>query len=664
MRDGASYLGPYRPEIDGLRAFAVVAVIINHIDRSLLPGGYLGVDVFYVISGYVITASLAKRRFISLRAFLMNFYQRRVRRLLPALMVFVMVAAILIGLVAFSPQGYLRAGALSLLGISNIGFYLEAVDYFNATAEFNPFMHTWSLGVEEQFYLVFPFLFWISGCLSSWQSAIKLAGIMLVLMVLSLIGFVFLYEVNQPAAYFLMPFRFWELAAGVLLFLTVSTWPVCRLRVCHWLCLLAAAGIVGLALLPVEPNAAAYVAIVLMTSALLYAIRPGMPIFHVLTAKWSRRVGDLSYSLYLWHGGILALARQTIGIHWWSVPPLLIGIIGLSILSYRLVETPLRNHRWSHRQWPTLAIALSSMFAGATLLDLLARYEGVLSLYTGNRQQLSQVKTAAKEYTGEFTGIDTQACRNPLKSAQNLAGLLPKCLSKQADQKAAKLIFVGDSHSGMLMPLADMLWKLDGVAVLNLYHDGCTLPASKLEDGFCKRMEKEVLALSRQLPGKKVFIVSSNYMESVDFVRSTGRFARDLIANGGYVVIVVPGPTYPSLEKGVVADGMCSLQWFRPAFALGEACLNGHAINWRRRRYNPVRLRYLHALESLGKDQKRVYIYDPFEQLCVRAGPDRSLCRPYVGSTLLYYDDNHLSIAGAQHLYPSFRAFLKAHQLL
>ena len=153
----------YRPEIDGLRAFAVVAVIINHFNKEILPNGYLGVDIFFVISGFVITSSLYQRPSKNFKDFISGFYERRIKRLVPALSVFVLIMSIAICLFNSQPSTSLKTGLTSLFGLSNIFLFQTSTDYFAQSTELNVFTHTWSLGVEEQFYILFPFLIWFSG---------------------------------------------------------------------------------------------------------------------------------------------------------------------------------------------------------------------------------------------------------------------------------------------------------------------------------------------------------------------------------------------------------------------------------------------------------------------------------------------------------------------
>ena len=153
----------YRPEIDGLRAFAVIAVIINHFNKDILPNGWLGVDIFFVISGFVITSSLYQRTSNKFKDFICLFYARRIKRLFPVLSVFVLVMSIFICLFNPEPILTLRTGLASLFGLSNLYLLKQSTDYFAQSTALNVFTHTWSLGVEEQFYIIFPLLIWFSG---------------------------------------------------------------------------------------------------------------------------------------------------------------------------------------------------------------------------------------------------------------------------------------------------------------------------------------------------------------------------------------------------------------------------------------------------------------------------------------------------------------------
>ncbi len=217
-------LDSYISRIDGMRALAVIAVIICHFNEKLLPSGYLGVDVFFVISGFVITASLMKRDSNKPLDRFGSFYKRRMKRLIPALSLVVILGSIAITLFTRNPLEYLTTGASSLAGFSNLSLYFEATDYWGKDASLNPFTHTWSLGVEEQFYFVYPLIvvyFTRKG--ASLLALKKLSVFMGVTAIASLVGFAALSSQYPAATYFLMPFRFWEMGLGCLVYLTLKS---------------------------------------------------------------------------------------------------------------------------------------------------------------------------------------------------------------------------------------------------------------------------------------------------------------------------------------------------------------------------------------------------------------------------------------------------------
>ena len=299
----------YRPEIDGLRAFAVIAVIINHLNKDALPGGYLGVDIFFVISGFVITSSLYERPSKNFKDFITGFYERRFKRLIPALSVFVLITSIIICFFNPTPTLNLRTGLTSLVGLSNLYLLKHSTDYFAQSTELNPFTHTWSLGVEEQFYILFPFLIWLSGFGRQTKNGVRnLFLIVGALTVTSLTSFLNLYPTNQPAAYFLMPTRFWEMAVGCLIFLGFNQQASDRIFL-KFPPLLVLGLITGIMYLPISwaPASTACSSFSFSSHCLF---KKQTIAFKIFTHPKIVYIGLISYSLYLWH---------------WVLPQLVVG---------------------------------------------------------------------------------------------------------------------------------------------------------------------------------------------------------------------------------------------------------------------------------------------------------------------------------------------------
>lgn len=371
----------HRSEIDGLRAIAVLAVIINHISKTALPNGHLGVDIFYVISGFVITQSLLSRQHISFGHFILGFYERRIKRLVPALFLCIAVTIISI-LLILSPESplakpSLRTGMAAFFGLSNLYLLRQATDYFGASAELNPFTHTWSLGVEEQFYFIFPVLLWLSGLPQNKSGGLKKFVWMVGLTALvSLLGNVWLSKINPVMAFYLMPTRFWELALGVGTYLALMRSPTTpqilrNLAVQITLPALLALFVLFFIPLPMSNNGLTTFGVVAITAVLIAGIRPQSLVYRLLTWKPLVFLGLISYSLYLWHWNVLTISRWTIGVTPRSLPLQLATIFLLAILSYRFVERPLRQADWGRGEigslkpriiGQTLAISLGLTF--------------------------------------------------------------------------------------------------------------------------------------------------------------------------------------------------------------------------------------------------------------------------------------------------------------
>jgi peptidoglycan/LPS O-acetylase OafA/YrhL len=451
----------YRPEIDGLRAFAIIAVIINHFDKDLLPSGYLGVDIFFVISGYVITSSLISRKYKNLGDFLLGFYSRRVKRILPALVLCVVITSILICLFNPAPRISIITGISALFGFSNLYLLQQSTDYFAASTELNVFTQTWSLGVEEQFYFVFPFLVWFTGFGRKTNNGAKIFGwIVGSLAVASLITFIHLNNINQPTAYFLMPTRFWELGSGSLLFLgskglsDLASDLLARVSPLAGIVLLVAT-----LFIPLRFAIEATIAVILLTTFLIASVRPQTTAYRLLTHPLAVYIGLISYSLYLWHWSVLSISRWTIGIYWWSIPIQIILMLLLAIASYRYVEKPLRSIEWAPLRWKSISYGVGIAAIAATTLITMGKFSKKISLDNIFPSTLSSTLEKSKKLGKK---IDSSCHFLHRVSMLDMERCLPSKDSGKKDAKQARVLVFGDSHANQYVnSLKQVLTKED-----------------------------------------------------------------------------------------------------------------------------------------------------------------------------------------------------------
>lgn len=519
----------YRPEIDGLRALAVVAVIINHFNKQILPSGYLGVDIFFVISGFVITSSLAGRPSKNFGDFLMGFYFRRIKRLVPALVLFVLITSILICLINPNPGVSLGIGWRALFGISNISLYSLSTDYFAPSTQLNVFTHTWSLGVEEQFYFIFPFLAWFSGFSRFTTKGIgNLFWIIGTLSVASLITFIYFYQTNQPAAYFLMPSRLWEMGIGCLLSLSLSlNHSKKSLNILEKIPpLVVTSAITTVLFLPDRFAIHATVAIVLLTALLIVCLRPKTHAYNFFTLPPVIYVGLISYSLYLWHWGILSLSRWTIGIYWWTAPFCVALIAFLSVASHKYIETPLRHFDWSPIRWKSIAYGIIALSCSAAFLILLIQHLHPF-LYSGNYPYENLI-TSYRNNTNDKTSYTGIKCDLPPNTPSTLALPVNDCKVGNGNQT---FFFVGNSHTNHMRTTHFLL-----ADNLNIIADGITTAACefpynenrKICGDIQKRQEQRIL---RDLKSDDIVVISNRHLideygKSVSWIESTAAVSK------------------------------------------------------------------------------------------------------------------------------------------
>lgn len=335
----------YRPEIDGLRTVAVIPVILFHAGFTLFGGGYVGVDVFFVISGYLITGILI-RQIAEGRFSILDFYERRARRILPALFA-MMLATIPFAWWLLLPgelQDFFQSFAAASLSVSNILFWQES-GYFAPDAELKPLLHTWSLGVEEQFYILFPPLLMLLAHPRLRMSLATQAALLATIAAVSLWVAQRLLATESAFVFYMLPTRAWELAVGGL----CAMWHGHRairgsaILSTTGLLLILGAMVVYRPETPF-PGLSALPPVLGSALVLLYAT-PQTPAGRLLSLRPMVGIGLISYSLYLWHNPVLVFLRHYTGAHL-DTGPVIAGIVmtfALAWASWRFIETPFRH---------------------------------------------------------------------------------------------------------------------------------------------------------------------------------------------------------------------------------------------------------------------------------------------------------------------------------
>lgn len=672
----------YIPHIDGLRALAVLAVVAYHLHAPWLPGGFTGVDVFFVISGYVVSAALARngsQRFID---FAFHFYARRFIRIMPALLLCLLATSLLSTL--FIPQAWLsqaneNTALAAFFGLSNLWLTLHQDAYYSPRAEFNPFLHTWSLGVEEQFYFIFPFVFY---CWLRLESAGRRGGRLLlaVLALASLLGAWWLQQDNANAAFYLIFTRFWELAAGGLLFQSglkgsaggVQGLPApLRFALQSGSLLLIIAGLQS-ATLAAFPLPWALLP-VLGTLGLIWSLhneRRG-PVLALFAQPVVVALGRLSYSLYLWHWPVFALLRWTSGLDdALSRGLALILTLVFAGLSYRLLERPLRLAQ-QRRSWPdrrVLGLGIGSVLLAALLAQQLFSAQPRISLSVTRDAGLWQPVIHRSEAAGRNCSLHGDQYGAG-------GGLMQRFYPQDCEPSGKRLIVIGDSHAGAYLTLLTRLvhergdevrlYTQGGCAYLNLFEPIADTPPGCAD--FARWAQADALEHTR--PGDIVFLPSLRIRrlgdqwslfptEAVQAVmdgeearvrraRATAEAADELAAfaaAGAQLVLEAPKPIFR------VPVFRCA-DWFNRS---NPVCASGLAIE--RQFLLDFRQPVMAAFAQLHTALPGLSVWDPFAALC----PPAELCQPIDQGLPLFFDGDHLSYAGNQRLYPSFVAHLDA----
>ena len=449
----------YRRDIDGLRAIAVLAVVFYHAKFPAFEGGFVGVDIFFVISGYLITSiilnDLRANRFSFLR-----FYERRVRRIFPALTVMILLTVpfswFLLTPVDF--KDFSQSIGFALASISNVLFWMEA-GYFGTESELKPLIHTWSLGIEEQFYLVFPFIL-----MTIWRFSRRYLMVFLVFIIISsLVLSEFTSRTDQSMSFYLIHTRVWELMVGALLAYWGILKPVGTMRnlvvqQCTGLVLIFGA----ILLFSDQTNHPGFMTVIpVMGAGLLLRYGHNGGFIDSLLGNWVLvKIGLISYSLYLFHHPIFAFMRNYL-----LNPPTFYDYsfaILFSFLaaygSYKYVETPFRHkHIVKDRLfWPLITL-LVFILLGVSVSGHWSK---------GYPQRFgSQFFPIFESQRGIEPTVDGKRCHATFPSV--------RCIIGDSKAPITEWALVGDSHAGSLGFAIDEMLKGMGSSALQLTQGGC-----------------------------------------------------------------------------------------------------------------------------------------------------------------------------------------------
>jgi len=638
---------PYRPDIDGLRAFAIAVVVLFHAGFDAVPGGFVGVDIFFVISGFLITGLIIERLRQGEFSF-WEFYARRIRRIFPALFTLLPVV-LLAGYFMLTPAEYQTLGASAAYSsafLANVYFWLHT-GYFDQGAETMPLLHLWSIGVEEQFYLIWPLslvVVWRYVRLGQSATLAALTGVTLLLALLCVV-----WTGYDAKSAFYLPFtRLWEFTLGALL---LALPAIRQPRVADGLSLLglAAMGYAALAF-NADLNYPGYYALLPCAgAAAVIASGERSIVGRLLSLGPNVLLGKISYSLYLWHWPLIVFYG-----YYFGLPPLtttarvslILAATAIALMSWRFIELPVRRRRGL----PVRHVVYGT--AGGVLVGCLA---------------LIVVSTAG------FAGRIPEALR-PLSSHEKMTAT--KCSERVAIPGLGKkgrracvfgapwsgndrwAVLWGDSHAAHLAPLLDLPAKKQGISIIRWkgcapFIDDRTLGRREHMSGgeystTCGKTRKVLLDFIRVNPNVKLVIIANAWPsyasrvyvadtphEHLDDARALGLMEKGLAATlaeitsqNRSVLLVGDIPKPPFAVPDCLMQKALKL-WRQPC-SYDTHFLNRNSVFAFHRPTESI-------LARLTSARHRIYYLDLMTSIC---GPEG--CPLRVNNEVIYADDNHL----------------------
>jgi len=672
----------YRPDIDGLRAIAVLGVVAFHIGIPGLSGGFVGVDIFFVISGYLISGLLRQELLDTGEINFRAFYARRFRRLAPALLLMVVTALVLAYFILL-PDDQNKLGreirGIALLS-ANLHFLDHAFDYFNATSDLTVMLHTWSLAVEEQYYLAWPLLLWgIYRCTGrKADRVISSLPFVLTFILLTSLGYCLWESYHEtPRAFYLMPARAWEFAAGALA--AILPWPDNWKRHGNWM---GPAGMLlllaSLTQLDESMTFPGLIVLLPVCGSVLFLLagklNPENPANRLASSSPFTMIGLLSYSFYLWHWPLLALGRYWgLGERNLSRDLLLGGALSLllSWFSYRFVEQPIRQKKLKFLA--STASTLKSGFCiivGMWLLGNIAMFLLPRAPWPGHESVMK-----AKQ--------DSMAMHGNCAMPKSGLPLSPRAECLEGDRsQATKLLAWGDSHTDHSMPMYVQLAQQKHISILRRVYHGCPpLPdVTPIGEGklrtWCTNFAR---AVRNELPDLKRQGVSGVLMN----VRWNGYAVLPVPGENPVAVMAsglygMPDSVWNKLPGTPPLDRATSLQVLQQSLMENAAymqelglklvllmpepemprsvpeCINRlgtNACNISRQQAEARRAPIVQMLKTVASHYDNVRLWDAFPHFC-----DSNTCYASMKGNIRYQDQNHITASMARSMAADFQA--------
>ena len=600
----------YRSEIDGLRALALVPVMFYHAEFSLFSGGYVGVDVFFVISGYLITSIILAEKHVNDFS-LINFYERRARRIFPALFL-VMLTCLVFSWFYYLPSELKIFGsnlAAAAIFLANVYTYLFDGDYFGIQSEYNPILHLWSLAVEEQFYIFYPLVLLASLHFSKKIAIICLSLIAFISFILALLLSIY----NAPLNFYLLPSRAWELLIGAFIAFYYSSSNIKN----HSHLAEQVGSLIGLLLIiysvlvyDKETPFPGFYALAPTIGAALIIIFGTHKTFvgKMLGLKLFTGLGLISYSAYLWHQPLFAFYRkQSL-----SEPSavfmvfLILTSLVLAYLTWRFIEKPFRNNKDFKR---------SQVFTFAGLGVSFFLFFGLIGYFNGGYPNRDPLFTRL-----EFNnGLSRQCNGNYLVNSTCSTGSNP-----------STAIF-GNSYAMHLMD--GFISAYPNVAFVQLTQDSCapykSTQAKRLGKNDCNKFYEYSMTTLKQNNEIKNVIISADFGNLVDDNVNQFKDTIQLLKSYGKKVILV-GPT----PRNGTDFGKC--------FVLNKNSFTN--CNFLRKSVKPEYSDRVSALKVISSELQ-IDFFDLTDIIC-----DKEICSSSYNDILVYRDDGHLSREGSRYV--------------